>query len=131
MSHAIDMHCDTLMLAMFRDGAEADVFSRPDQHLDVKRLVEGGGVIAVFDRGTGKSGQSRSGCRRCGGGAGRHIRSLWNILPELNGDRLCGESALRKKHSAAALTHISGFDRRFFTWIKRDMPGNGLSSLLL
>lgn len=48
MSHAIDMHCDTLMLAMFRDGAEADVFSRPDQHLDVKRLVEGGAMAQFF-----------------------------------------------------------------------------------
>ena len=48
MSHAIDMHCDTLMLAMFRDGAEADVFSRPDPHLDVKRLVEGGAMAQFF-----------------------------------------------------------------------------------
>ncbi|MBQ1467112.1 MAG: membrane dipeptidase [Solobacterium sp.] len=48
MSHTIDMHCDTLMLALFKDGPEADVYDRPDQHLDVKRLVEGGAMAQFF-----------------------------------------------------------------------------------
>ncbi len=48
MSHTIDMHCDTLMLALFNDGPDADVYDRPTQHLDVKRLVEGGAMAQFF-----------------------------------------------------------------------------------
>ncbi|MBR2727581.1 MAG: dipeptidase [Solobacterium sp.] len=41
MAYAIDMHCDTLMETLYRHGEDADFYDKPDQHLDVKRLIKG------------------------------------------------------------------------------------------
>ncbi len=51
MAYAIDMHCDTLMLTAMQKGADRDFFDQPDQHIDVKRLIEGKAMsqfMAVF-----------------------------------------------------------------------------------
>ncbi|MDO5439770.1 MAG: dipeptidase [Erysipelotrichaceae bacterium] len=48
MSFTIDMHCDSLMAALFREGPTADVFDCPEQALDIKRLLEGKAMAQFF-----------------------------------------------------------------------------------
>ena len=48
MSFTIDMHCDSLMAALFREGPTADVFDCPEQALDIKRLPEGKAMAQFF-----------------------------------------------------------------------------------
>jgi membrane dipeptidase len=47
-SQAIDMHCDTLMVAYMADGETGEVYSRKDTMVDVKRLHEAGAMAQCF-----------------------------------------------------------------------------------
>lgn len=48
MFSTIDMHCDSLMAAEFRDGPTADLFDRPEQAIDIKHLLNAGAMAQFF-----------------------------------------------------------------------------------
>ena len=48
MFSTIDMHCDSLMAAEFRDGPTADLFDRPEQAIDIKHLLNVGAMAQFF-----------------------------------------------------------------------------------
>ena len=48
MFNTIDMHCDTLMAAEFRDGPDADIFDCPQQAIDIKNLLNAKAMAQFF-----------------------------------------------------------------------------------
>ena len=48
MFNTIDLHCDTLMAAEFREGPDADIFDCPQQAIDIKNLLNAKAMAQFF-----------------------------------------------------------------------------------